>query len=50
MKGIKIFEVWDPICQEYGGTITEDMDKLNKGAKIVNKRQVEAGFLREVKK
>ena len=50
MKGIKIFEVWNPIEQEYDGTISEDMSKLSKGAKQVIKRQIEAGFLREVKK
>ena len=51
MKGIKTFEIWNPLAQEYmDETMTEDMDKLSKGAKQVIKRQIEAGFLREIKK
>ena len=51
MKGIKTFEIWNPLAQEYmDETMPEDMDKLSKGAKQVIKRQIEAGFLREIKK
>lgn len=51
MKGIKTFEIWNPLAQEYmDETMTEDMSKLSKAEKLIIKRQIEAGFLREIKK